>query len=1015
MVKWFKRTNFYEEWKNNPIWLPSKISLLKITLIAISLFLLTQVGLENRFELPLPEFNLFKNTLVITYKSSILSNIVAIFSGVGAINVALVFFIAQSMIDRNDLDMGRVLLYESKIYILLVLDIFTYIILLYIQFNIFIYFIIIFEFAFLIYSITKTISLIIENVRLIDSKRSMYIDLLRKYLRQFITCEIRFSNYRSRFYELVNQIDYKNSFIRLDNYQISSSDNYINIYSNFEGVFIGYDKERILKLLNIIKKERNKILSIEFENKESFDINSKEIIPLVFLMPKILDNIKYDTLLVRIDRNLYENKEVQQEFKKNIKKLFLIEKNNNLNSAEYELRNLKQRCLTFLKEGKSDDYSRTLNIYIDLIKEIYKQFQLNNLRFDNKLAETYRNYPFTQLKSIEWIIEDVYSILKASFEANDEDIFYESISFPIKIMKLSIENNDHIIFQNFNEYSRLIYIKGYELKKTDKRKSDFLIDRSWRYIKELAEIYLMYNFEKSVLSIEDFKGYSQYIIRMFQDLVKQSYDFEDYSNYCVFIEKLLKIANENDFKSSIAEYGLENKESIFGTLVHECLFGVSSWIYHDIFKKNHATSNYSDFISSKLSSKLDRNTYNYLNASLNSDNWQWYLWEREKDEEEFEIKINSKLSHFYLTKLLENDLKNQNIISFINKLDEEKLKFLNSNMHYLRVELEKIKISNKDYLKDVIISEKITSIEGMFEKIVNKINNLENIKLRLTKLDNNRVEAFKINFINNYNNTLGVRDLILNNIKIERSNKKFQSSSSFGLSINRIFDKKAFINPEIFPNQIYIDFDEGFNIGEGFKTGENKAIINELISKSIKCSLESILIKIETLKNSNLPLVLNIINEKNLILENDVFDFNPDWSDKISKEIAMQFPKCDGELVIDGRFNIPVFNIYNKDMKSSILVFESKNLCKYMQTVPTLKNKKIQMNEHFEFRLFDYETNSSEFEKIINEKPEWLLEKGDLEKQIDYLKQKVIIQVIEIFEIIIDEKARIFSYSEEMN
>jgi hypothetical protein len=67
-----------------------------------------------------------------------------------------------------------------------------------------------------------------------------------------------------------------------------------------------------------------------------------------------------------------------------------------------------------------------------------------------------------------------------------------------------------------------MYVEAYKRKRRNNEAFEFIIDRSWRYLKELSDFFLEHPYEEREIGKQDFLDYSFYIFKVFQDLLKKS-------------------------------------------------------------------------------------------------------------------------------------------------------------------------------------------------------------------------------------------------------------------------------------------------------------------------------------------------------------------------------------------------------------------------------------------------------------------------------------------------------------
>ncbi|ERJ13311.1 hypothetical protein [Haloplasma contractile] len=170
--------------KRNQLWIPSNSTLIKLILFfviicAVSLVKeIPQVNVANtNYYIPNIKLPIIKG------KSTVYQNLIAVTAGLGAVSIGLAFFVAQSLMDKDDPERGKVLLYKSKFSLLLTSQIAIFIILMVGLLFKYLNVIIILEIILLglatIYSIGHVIEILIRSSALEKEKLNVFFVILK--------------------------------------------------------------------------------------------------------------------------------------------------------------------------------------------------------------------------------------------------------------------------------------------------------------------------------------------------------------------------------------------------------------------------------------------------------------------------------------------------------------------------------------------------------------------------------------------------------------------------------------------------------------------------------------------------------------------------------------------------------------------------------------------------------------------------------------------------------------------
>jgi len=150
-----------------------------------------------------------------------------------------------------------------------------------------------------------------------------------------------------------------------------------------------------------------------------------------------------------------------------------------------EMQSTKDRLVSAINRlslGEVDDLKDT---YFVVAREFVNV--LNDLggAYTAEQARAERSNAFEEWTEVRWLVRDVRQLLIAAAATDNTDVIASITSLPYAIASRAIRSGDQLLFQDFLGFGSFIYDLGAE--KPSGRVRDFLIDRSWRYLKEVAE------------------------------------------------------------------------------------------------------------------------------------------------------------------------------------------------------------------------------------------------------------------------------------------------------------------------------------------------------------------------------------------------------------------------------------------------------------------------------------------------------------------------------------------------
>ena len=1002
--------------RKTALWIPSIDSFSKIFITFLVFLGISHIGVESKLGsfLVMDFFNNF-NMPVVKPNTAIYQNLIAIQTGIGAVLIGLAFFVAQSLMDREDPDKARVLLYRSNFFPLLSSEILVFILLLTGELNYFIILIIASLGLWVLYSLGRTIEILIRNNEFEKAKLNTFIDILKNNFIELADQEMRIRLTNNLFIKELDILNNKHGgIISFSPYNYFDEKLYLKVHATNKGVLVDIDFRHLESLINNLKQRlipSNEITKAS----EKYEIEDNKIEknnrPLIYISSKLYSKVDGNTVLLHLENNIldYDNLFLEY-FYKQIKLIFIIKDFDNAEEeGRFELLRLKQKCIRLIDEAKKDDLEKNINIYKEIINEYYKFISQYGGGFTKEQAEKERSIFITnRLQHLDWLAEDIREIFEKAVSSKNRDIISNVSFLPILFAQLSIKHKDHLIFQNYIVYSKLMYAAGSEIKEENKKISTFLIDRSWRYMKELFDYTLVYELKEGRISSYDFLGFSMYIFKVLQSLLKMSYEQNDILSFNLYLEKMSQISSRIERYEFYEINSLENQDisKSLINLKNESLFGLSSYILHRVLRnKKSQDIEYYLRVSQQIPKDLIKFTELFINiySHKKSKDWEWDDWEFENRTEEtaFVIETFDKLKEFYVfyslsiiwdkTNVQINHYKLPATDTVTNVLDTVN-KMMNDNYGQYFDSPEKF-------------NEKILQFKNLLERANEELKELSLELIRREPLSFEKVQQFKKNVWINFQSTSGFRK-ILNEYNLIVDKSEYENlNGDYQFGVSTFIDKAAFLSDDFEGNTHYIGLDEGFNFGQSIIRGENKIIIeklNDRIPIIDKGNIDQFSFSSTDFKNIIAISVNGAINEFYGSSSNSS-KFIPNWHQKYNDISENEYSnESIGILKFKDSF-IPVYEIYGDGIERQLIILDVFTLGSLIQYAPPNFKSSNQYNSlgFLSVEVIEVMEDTEQERMIFEQSPQWLLEKGDRASQVLYLRENVLIKVFERIEFLV--------------
>lgn len=1055
----FKKIHFYI--KNDALYeiklpyMPSKTWLIIFIFIFGLFFFFSHDSVPYKNIL---DFEKWHNFISYPIDNNQLPNIIAILCGFASMVFVLIIFIAESIRATEDADHKRVLLKVSNLWPLIT---FTTLSLL----------------NFLWFKVTA-LSIVLPIIIAVGIIFSFW-----QIVNFFINPEIR-EKYRKNFLkERMQKIILESVKERIGNnillgkigldkeikleYKFSKSwinkrvDDYFFIESKEEGWL--YDIN-LIELANLIKKlsEVGDHLGINIYPKKTPFLksgkksentinqsNEQEIkVKEVYLLKRYGEQLLPDSIFNENDRIILA---LPKEFKKDqeiiadvynlMPHIFRFNKKEPLSKTfRRELQNTKDQLINAIKSfslGSIDDLKQT---YLQLAETFLEQIYKLGGGFSAEQAKRERGNIFEEWDEISWLNQDIRELINVASETDNNDVMSKIAYLPMAISMRAIQVKDHFLFQEFVNYSTYFYHLGKE-KPDNSKVKPYLLDRSWRFLKNTSDYYIepkLNNGGKEINEndIKEYKYFLIYIFRLFQNLLKSSFDKEDldyfknvlkefsriYKHFnpehehpnVRFLKQSLewtesideKINTENKIIIQQAKEDLSNEIKLAKEQIR---FGLASKIF-DIYKQNQNKETIKTFFEtlvSYITDDIGQLTHVYESSRNFSieDRWGWNEWEMIYDGEAHSIDFLSKLDKLYCIlalKILKN--KNENEIDKIIITPTRNLVTLSEEQHGLNnlITVLNSMVSESDqwnFILDEKMRNKISDLKKILQKACEKQEKIDEEYLKNISIDKDKLEDFKTQIKESFYKSGYLRPIleVYGAYRDLTSDKPIGKMDSWGF--NQIADKEAFIKDW---HVHYLDWGEHY--GRSMATSEDQIIFKTMVSgseikKDIK--MQDVIPEIEKILNEsnfNEPIILqtldNIFEYENIRKSET---FIPRYNNDCPQTKVNNFQGYIGILKYS-KFQIPVVNIFirNEELKNKILLTDIKKYGSLNQYSPIdNKEESKYKDDIFFIKVIDLNEDEKILKEIIDANPNWLKEYEDKE---GYLRRKVVIKLFEKFE-----------------
>lgn len=845
------------------LYLPSRFSIFILSIVTLGMYLLGHLEIPKSFLLNIP-------LIRVLLQESDYQNLIAIAAGVGTVIFALIIFVAESL--RDDTERARVLLKESLLYPLSFFGISILLMFLWLDVTYMSVIAIVFLAIFAIFSISQMIKLLLNRSLFLKREQELFKDRVKRSIDNALRLRVGNNIFLKKLEEDDYNIDYsifneeKEGFITISLAKLGVITD-INLcalddlFRRLEELAVKTDLSFRLKRVGRSVDEKSLDVGVDFS-----ETGSKEQTPIKgYLLKKLGDELtgdKQQALIV--PKKLFDSQKTEREAELLVRSVYEISSKPEGSLSEQlrdELNRKKDAAIEALRTGKTGLLREIADLYISAVVSFLEIIKEIGGGYSQKEARKERGAIIGGWDEVRWVSRDLYSLLNEAVQTEDKEAVSTFSYIPIGISIRAIQFSDHFVFQEFVQFQTALYRLSQEAK--NPKVKEFLIDRSWRYLKEMADFYIEAELEKKrpINELENFRDFGVDIMQTFQSLLKESFTQRDVKSFELFTNAVAKLFDRfkpsEEYPSATTYEGflkrdnidpaekielqeklsrqqvLENLEKEIKQRKKELFFGISGWILDKLIQKDFADETLQKFweitdrhLPADLKELID--IYQTVHSFETEGFWGWDWWEMEGQPEGVasSIDVSGKFDWLFCVKALAliKNLTKEQILAI--KIDPKRdlIYLIEKEDSAIKSKLNQI-VQNKEKWLNIIPAEsfdKIDYLKSLLNTIVQEQESKEQDLLATSILDLAKVEDFYHYFSSAFSKTAGIRAffrLCKSYFEYKRQTKKDIKQWGF----NQLDDKAAFIK------DWYVNYsDWGKHYGEELASAENLRLFKEM-------------------------------------------------------------------------------------------------------------------------------------------------------------------------------------------
>ena len=197
-----------------------------------------------------------------------------------------------------------------------------------------------------------------------------------------------------------------------------------------------------------------------------------------------------DRSIIAIPRAVGRNRALMDEIAVRVRHTFRFSQTESPSAAfRREMQGTKDLLLAAIRSASLGAIDDLRNTYLTVAEEFLNILVELGGGYTASQAKEERSNFFQGWSEIKWLIGDMRELLIAAAETNNTDVIATITFLPYAIATRAYLAGDNLLFQEFLSFASFIYFMGSQ-KHQDSPIREFLIERSWRYLRDLAVYYI---------------------------------------------------------------------------------------------------------------------------------------------------------------------------------------------------------------------------------------------------------------------------------------------------------------------------------------------------------------------------------------------------------------------------------------------------------------------------------------------------------------------------------------------
>jgi hypothetical protein len=162
-----------------------------------------------------------------------------------------------------------------------------------------------------------------------------------------------------------------------------------------------------------------------------------------------------------------------------------------------EMQSTKDRLVAAIRSAAMGEVEELTATYMLVAEEFLTTLNELGGGYTAEQARNERGAFFQGWNEVRWLVSDIRELIMVASDTDNANVIEKISYLPYSIAARAIQAGDHLLFQELLAFATFIYWLA-SAKPASSSARSIMIERSWRFLKELSDFYVQPLFKESM-------------------------------------------------------------------------------------------------------------------------------------------------------------------------------------------------------------------------------------------------------------------------------------------------------------------------------------------------------------------------------------------------------------------------------------------------------------------------------------------------------------------------------------